>query len=117
IIDDFNGEVPQTMEALLTWPGVARKTANVVLGVAFGISEGVVVDTHIKRVCFRLGMTRQTDPQKVEQDLIKILPEQEWIFAGHAIIWHGRRVCYARKPHCSECVLEDICPKHGVITK
>lgn len=114
IIDHFKGEVPQTMEELLTLPGVARKTANVVLGVAFGISKGVVVDTHVKRVCFRLGMTRQTDPKKVEQDLIMIIPLQDWIFAGHSIIWHGRRVCYARKPHCSKCVLENICPKHGV---
>ena len=114
ILDDFHGEVPQTMEELLTLPGVARKTANVVLGNAFHKSCGVVVDTHIKRVSFRLGMTRETDPKKVEQDLMKLIPQQDWTFAGHAIIWHGRRVCHARKPDCGNCVLEDICPKCGV---
>lgn len=114
ILDDFHGEVPQTMEELLTLPGVARKTANVVLGNAFDKSCGVVVDTHIKRVSFRLGMTSETDPKKVEQDLMKLIPQDDWTYAGHAIIWHGRRVCFARKPNCGGCVLEDICPKHGV---
>lgn len=114
ILDDFHGEVPQTMEELLTLPGVARKTANVVLGNAFGKSCGVVVDTHIKRVSFRLGMTPETDPKKVEQDLMKLIPQEDWTYAGHAIIWHGRRVCYARKPNCGGCLLEDICPKCGV---
>ncbi len=117
ILDDFHGEVPQTMEELLTLPGVARKTANVVLGNAFNKTSGVVVDTHIKRVSFRLGMTEETDPKKVEQDLMKVIPQDDWIFAGHAIIWHGRRVCYARKPNCGGCVLEDICPRFGVKEK
>ena len=114
ILDDFHGEVPQTMEELVTLPGVGRKTANVVLGVAFDKASGIVVDTHVKRVTFRLGMTSETEPEKVEQDLIKLIPQEEWTFAANAIIWHGRRVCYARKPECSECVLEDICPKRVV---
>lgn len=114
ILDDFHGEVPQTMEELLTLPGVARKTGNVVLGNAFHKSCGVVVDTHIKRVSFRLGMTRETDPKKVEQDLMKLIPQEDWTFAGHVIIWHGRRVCFARKPDCGNCALNDICPKCGV---
>jgi endonuclease-3 len=114
ILDDFHGEVPQTMEELVTLPGVGRKTANVVLGIAFGKASGIVVDTHVKRVTFRLGMTSETEPEKVEQDLIKLIPQKEWTFAANAIIWHGRRVCHARKPECNECVLEDICPKRGV---
>ncbi len=114
ILDEFDGEVPQTMEEILRLPGVARKTGNVVLGTAFGIASGVVVDTHIMRVSFRLGLTRQEDPVKIEQDLIKLIPPNDWIFTGHAIIWHGRRVCYARKPNCPGCVLKDICPKRGV---
>jgi endonuclease-3 len=113
ILDDFHGEVPQTMEELVTLPGVGRKTANVVLGIAFGKASGIVVDTHVKRVTFRLGMTSETEPEKVEQDLIKLIPQEEWTFAANAIIWHGRRICHARKPECSECVLEDICPKRG----
>lgn len=114
ILHDFHGEVPQTMAELVTLPGVARKTANVVLGNAFGKACGVVVDTHIKRVAFRLGMTDETNPEKVEQDLMKLIPQEDWTYAGHAIIWHGRRVCFARKPNCSSCMLEDICPKNGV---
>ena len=114
ILDEFEGEVPQTMEEILRLPGVARKTGNVVLGTAFGIASGVVVDTHIGRVSYRLGLTRETAPVKIERDLMKVLPPQDWIFAGHAIIWHGRRVCFARKPKCSACVLQDICPKRGV---
>lgn len=117
IIEEFGGAVPQTMEELLTLPGVARKTANVVLGNTFNKSCGVVVDTHIKRVSFRLRMTQETDPVKVERDLIKLIPQSDWIFAGHAIIWQGRRVCFARKPNCDNCVLEDICPKCGVKEK
>jgi endonuclease-3 len=117
IIEEFDGEVPRTMEELVKLPGVARKTANVVLGTAFGIPSGMVVDTHIKRVIFRLGLTSETDPVKVERDLVKVIPQKEWIFAGHAIIWHGRRICHARKPDCDNCVLEDICPKYGVKEK
>ncbi len=116
IIEEYDGEVPQDMNEILTLPGVARKTANVVLGVAFGQANGVVVDTHIGRLSYRLGLTKETDPKKIERDLMKLLPQSEWIYAGHAIIWHGRRVCYARKPNCGACVLEDICPKNGVAT-
>lgn len=115
ILDEFNGEIPQTMEELLRLPGVARKTANVVLGTAFKTASGVVVDTHISRLSFRLGLTRETDPVKIESDLMKVLPREEWIFTGHALIWHGRRVCYARKPNCPGCVLLDICPQRGVM--
>jgi endonuclease-3 len=117
IIEEFDGKVPRTMEELVKLPGVARKTANVVLGTAFGIPAGMVVDTHIKRVTFRLGLTRETDPVKVERDLMKIIPKEDWIFGAHALIWHGRRVCHARKPDCDYCVLEDICPKCGVKEK
>ena len=95
--------MPRTMEQLLTLPGVARKTANVVLGTAFGIASGVVVDTHVRRVAGRLDLTRQTDPGKIEQDLMKILPREKWITFAHQLIWHGRRVCQARKPNCMEC--------------
>lgn len=114
LVDDFGGEVPRTMEELVTLPGVARKTANLVLGTAFGISPGVVVDTHVKRVSYRLGLTLETNPEKVERDLTEVLPREEWIFAGHALILHGRRVCVARKPRCSECLLARWCPRNGV---
>ena len=109
IIEQFGGQVPRTMEEILTLPGVARKTANVVLGTAYGIASGVVVDTHVMRVSRRLDLTRNTDPKKIEQDLIKILPEEKWIEFSHQLIWHGRRVCVARKPRCIECNLEKIC--------
>ncbi len=114
IIENFGGEVPNTMEELLTLGGVARKTANVVLGNAFGIASGVVVDTHVKRLSNRLGLTRQSDPVKVEKDLIDIVPKKDWIMFPHWIISHGRAVCGARKPKCDECVLEKICPKISV---
>ena len=117
IIEEFGGKVPQTMEDLVKLPGVARKTANVVLGTAFGIPAGMVVDTHVKRVTFRLGITRETSPEKVERDLMKIIPKEDWIFGAHALIWHGRQVCHARKPDCDHCVLQDICPKCGVKEK
>lgn len=116
ILEEFDGEVPQTMEEILALPGVARKTGNVVLGTAYGIASGVVVDTHISRLSYRLGLTRETDPVKIERDLMKVVPQADWIFTGHAIVWHGRRVCYARKPDCPGCVLQDICPKRGVTT-
>lgn len=109
IVEEFGKEVPRTMEQLLTLPGVARKTANVVLGTAFGIASGVVVDTHVLRLSARLDLTRNTDPQKVEQDLMKIIPRERWILFSHQLIWHGRRVCQARKPRCPECNLERIC--------
>ncbi len=109
LVDEFHGEVPKTMEQLLTLPGVARKTANVVLGTAFGIALGVVVDTHVQRVAGRLDLTKNTDPKKIEQDLIQVIPRDKWILFAHQLIWHGRRVCQARKPRCLECNLERIC--------
>jgi endonuclease-3 len=109
IVEEFGGNVPKTMEELLTLPGVARKTANVVLGTAFGIAKGVVVDTHVHRVSRRLDLTRHQDPKKIEQDLMRAIPEERWILFSHQLIWHGRRVCQARKPRCIECNLERIC--------
>ena len=114
VVQDFAGEIPETMEELLTLPGVARKTANVVLGVAYRKAEGVVVDTHVKRLSKLLGLTKQTDPQKVEQDLIALVPREDWIDWSHLLIWHGRRVCSARKPACDRCVLNDRCPASTV---
>jgi len=109
IIDDFKGQVPRTMEELLTLPGVARKTANVVLGTAFGIAAGVVVDTHVQRLTGRLDLSKNTDPKKIEQDLMKVIPESKWILFSHQLIWHGRRICQARNPRCIECNLEPLC--------
>ena len=109
LISEFGGQVPRTMDELLQLPGVARKTANVVLGTAFGIAEGVVVDTHVMRVSARLDLTQETDPRKIEQDLMRLLPKEKWILFAHQVIWHGRRVCIARKPRCMECNLERIC--------
>jgi endonuclease III len=109
IVDEFGGKVPQTMEELLTLPGVARKTANVVLGSGFGIASGVVVDTHVQRLSERLDLTKNTDPKKIEQDLMQIIPRETWILFSHQLIWHGRRVCNARKPKCIECNLERLC--------
>jgi endonuclease III len=109
IVDEFHGEVPKTMEEILTLPGVARKTGNVVLGSAFGISSGVVVDTHVQRISRRLDLTKNEDPKKIEQDLMKIIPQDDWIRFSHQIIWHGRRVCVARKPRCVDCNLERVC--------
>jgi endonuclease III len=109
IVEDFSGEVPRTMEQLLALPGVARKTANVVLGTAFGIPSGIVVDTHVRRLAGRLDLTRNTHPKKIEQDLMQIIPQDKWISFAHQLIWHGRRVCQARKPRCMECNLERIC--------
>ena len=109
IVEEFGGKVPRTMEELLTLPGVARKTANVVLGTAFGVASGVVVDTHVQRLAGRLALTRNTDPKKIERDLMQIIPQDKWIIFAHQLIWHGRRVCQARKPRCLECNLERIC--------
>jgi endonuclease-3 len=109
IVEEFKGEVPKTMEQLLTLAGVARKTANVVLGTAFGIASGIVVDTHVTRLSERLDLTKNTDPTKIEQDLMQIIPQDRWILFSHQLIWHGRRVCQARKPKCVECNLETIC--------
>jgi endonuclease-3 len=110
----FGGEIPKTIEELTSLPGVARKTANVVLGTAFGIADGVVVDTHIQRLATRLGLTRATDPKDIERDLMKVLPRETWIRAGHQLIWHGRRVCFARKPNCAGCTLAPFCPSAGL---
>jgi endonuclease-3 len=109
IVEEFGGEVPNTIEQLLTLPGVARKTANVVLGTAFGIAVGVVVDTHVIRLSQRLDLSRNSDPRKIEQDLMKVIPQNKWILFSHQIIWHGRRICRARKPRCAECNLEPLC--------
>jgi endonuclease-3 len=110
LVADHGGEVPSTMEALLTLPGVGRKTANVVLGNAFGVNDGVVVDTHVTRVSQRLGLTRHTDPAKIEPDLMRLFPRDSWALLSHLLIFHGRQICIARKPRCPECVLADICP-------
>lgn len=109
ILEKFGGEVPRTMEEILTLPGVARKTANVVLGTAYGITSGIVVDTHVQRISNRLDLTRNEDPKKIEQDLMQVIPKEKWILFSHQIIWHGRRVCQARKPKCVECNLETLC--------
>lgn len=109
IVEDFGGKVPQTMDEILTLPGVARKTANVVLGTGYQIASGVVVDTHVQRVSMRLDLTKNTDPKKIEQDLMRAIPQDRWILFSHQIIWHGRRVCQARKPRCIECNLERLC--------
>lgn len=109
LVEDFGGKVPQTMEEMLSLPGVARKTANVVLGTGYQIASGVVVDTHVQRVTQRLDLTKNTDPKKIEQDLMSVIPRDRWILFSHQIIWHGRKVCQARKPKCIECNLERIC--------
>jgi endonuclease-3 len=109
IIEKFGGQVPRTMEEILMLPGVARKTGNVVLGTAYGIASGVVVDTHVQRLSNRLDLTRNEDPKKIEQDLMAIIPPERWIQFSHQLIWHGRRVCFARKPNCAACNLEKIC--------
>ena len=110
LIEEFGGEVPKTMEELLRVPGAARKTANVVLGVAYGIAEGIVVDTHVSRLSQRLKLTRQKDPVKIEQDLMELVPKKDWIIFAHLLIFHGRRICKARRPLCEECIVEKLCP-------
>jgi len=114
LVARFGGEIPKTIAELTTLPGVARKTANVVLGTAFGIAEGVVVDTHIQRLSMRLGLTRKAEPKDIEQDLMQVLPRETWIRVGHQLIWHGRRVCFARKPNCGGCTLAPFCPSAGL---
>jgi endonuclease-3 len=109
IVAEFGGQVPEEMGKLLTLPGVARKTANVVLGTWFKMAEGVVVDTHVHRISRRLELTTQDDPQKIEQDLMRSIPREKWILFSHQIIWHGRRLCIARKPKCADCALESVC--------
>src|SRR5215470_8716181 len=109
IVAEFGGQVPDDIDKLLTLPGVARKTANVVLGTWFKKAVGVVVDTHVQRISRRLELTKETEPQKIEQDLMKITPPDRWILFSHQVIWHGRKLCFARKPNCVECPLESIC--------
>jgi endonuclease-3 len=117
IASDFRGEVPRTMEELLSLPGVARKTANVVLGTAFGIADGFVVDTHVFRLSHRLGFAKGKNPEQVEQELMKLVPREDWIDLAHILIHHGRRVCAARAPDCESCVVSSLCPKIGVVAK
>ncbi|MBA2380015.1 MAG: endonuclease III [Blastocatellia bacterium] len=114
IIDEFGGEVPATMDELLTLNGVARKTANVVLGNAFGIASGVVVDTHVSRLSQRLGLVETTTPEKIELELQAIVPKKHWVMFSHWLITHGRRICTARKPKCGECFLADVCPSYEI---
>lgn len=109
LVAGFGGAMPRTMEELLTLPGVARKTANVVLGTAYGIPTGVVVDTHVFRIVRRLKLTAQKTPEKVEQDLMKLVPKERWISFGHQVIWFGRKICQARKPLCADCPIESLC--------
>ena len=110
LVKDHGGEVPRTMEELVALPGVGRKTANVVLGNAFSIDEGVVVDTHVRRLSNRLGFTSHNDPEKIEQDLVRTVPKSDWTVFSHLLILHGRSVCKARKPACEDCVVNDLCP-------
>ncbi|MGE5299791.1 MAG: endonuclease III [Acidobacteriota bacterium] len=114
IIDKFQSKVPKTMEELIELPGVARKTANIVLSNAFGINEGIAVDTHVKRLAFRLGLTKHEDPVKVEKDLMEITPKEDWSNLSHLLIYHGRQVCQAKKPKHADCVLFDICPSRDI---
>ncbi|HRW04730.1 MAG TPA: endonuclease III [Caldilineaceae bacterium] len=114
IVEAYDGEVPQAMDDLLTLPGVARKTANVVRGVCFALADGVVVDTHVKRLSQRLGLTKQTTPEKIERDLMKLTPKEEWINLSHLLIFHGRQICDARKPKCGACTLVELCPSAQV---
>jgi endonuclease III len=110
LVEEHGGEVPRTMSELVALPGVGRKTANVVLGNAFGVNEGIVVDTHVRRVSGRLGLTESRDPVKIEQELMRLVPEGDWTIFSHLLILHGRRTCKARKPDCPNCILNDICP-------
>lgn len=114
LVEQFQGQVPQDLDTLTALPGIGRKTANVVLGTAFGLATGIVVDTHVGRICRRLGLTAQKDAVKVEKDLMQVVPKAEWIDFSHRLIHHGRQVCSSRKPRCDACSLEGICPKIGL---
>lgn len=114
LVDEFGSEIPQDIDILITLPGIGRKTANVVLGTAFGIASGVVVDTHVHRISQRLGLTKADSPTKIEQDLMQLLPKKEWIDYSHRVIHHGRQVCKARRPLCDQCSLTKNCPRVGV---
>ena len=115
LVEEHGGEVPRDMAAMVALPGVGRKTANVVLGTAYGMATGVVVDTHVTRVSRRLGLTQHTDATKIEQDLMQLLPESEWVDFAHRMIHHGRQICVARKPKCPQCSMQSFCPKIGVL--
>ena len=117
LVEEFGGEVPGTMKDLLRLPGVARKTANVVLANAFGKSEGIAVDTHVKRVSRRLELTKEEKPDKIEKDLMELIPQEEWIDINHALILHGRRICKARKPLCAQCIISNYCPSCKIFMK
>jgi endonuclease III len=117
LLEVYGGEVPRTMEEMVTLPGAGRKTANVVLGNAFGIASGVVVDTHVSRLSQRLGLTEKTTPEKIEIDLAELVPKKDWVMFSHWLIFHGRQICHARKPKCTECVLADQCPSYKVFVK
>ena len=114
LVERHGGAVPDSMETLVKLPGVGRKTANVILGNAFGKNEGVVVDTHVGRLSLRLGLTRETDPVKVERELMPLIPREDWTMLAHVLVFHGRRICYARTPKCEICVLSEICPSSTV---
>ena len=114
VMEDHGGELPRTMKELAALPGIGRKTANVVLGNAFGIDEGVVVDTHVKRLSGRLGFTAETNPDKIERDLMALFPNKTWTMLAHLLIYHGRKVCPARKPRCNECAVSHLCPSSAV---
>ncbi len=114
VVEHHDGEIPQSLDDLIKLPGVGRKTANVVMGTAFGIASGLVVDTHVKRITYLLGLTKATQPEKVEEDLMKLLPETEWVNFSHRLIHHGRRICIARRPKCTECPLFDLCSRVGL---
>ena len=114
LVADYGGEVPRTMEQLRLLPGVGRKTANVILGNAYGINEGITVDTHVTRLSRLLGLTRHADPVKIEQDLMALFPQDQWALLSHLLIFHGRQICVARRPRCQDCVLSDLCPSSTV---
>jgi endonuclease-3 len=116
LVDRHGGAVPATLAELVPLPGVGRKTANVILGNAFGINEGIVVDTHVQRLARRLGLTREPDAVRIERALMPLFPQDGWALLSHLLIWHGRRVCLARSPACDRCLLEDVCPSAGVVT-
>jgi len=115
LVERFGGKVPKSLDDLVTLPGVGRKTANVVLGTVYGIASGVVVDTHVTRICNLLALTKHTDAVKIEQDLIQLLPQEEWVDFSHRLIHHGRKICIARRPKCTECPLLPLCPRVGLL--
>jgi len=117
LVEKHAGKVPKTMEELVQLPGIGRKTANCVLGAAYGIASGVVVDTHVRRLAQRIGLSKENDPEKIEQDLMEIVPKKYWIDFGNMLIWHGRRVCQARKPNCPECAINNLCPSAETFMK